>query len=96
MNLLQPNYSLMLGTLAVFLAPLVVVGWLALRFLRRTRESRAHPEMLLAERERLVTLAERIEAVAEDVGRLEESQYFTAALMAEGGAVKPRTGRPPV
>lgn len=96
MNLLQPDYSLMLATLAAFVVPLAIVAWIAVRLLRRTREPRAHPEARAGEQERLVALAERIESVAEDTRRLEEAQRFTTELLAARAGVTSGTGKPAV
>ena len=85
MNLLQPDYSLIVTTLVAFFGPLLVLGWLVVRASRRRSASRAEAaaELALRQQVRLVELAERIETVAEDARRLDDAQRFTTALLAE-------------
>lgn len=96
MNLLQPDYPLMLATLAAVLIPVAVLSWVVVRLLRRMRL----PESLAAERaherERLAEFAERLEEVADETRRLGEAQRFTTALLAGHGQSEAKERTPAV
>lgn len=82
-DLLAPSLSLIITTLLVFLSPVVAVGWLIVRLVRRNRPldqgvNGRHPQQ-----ERLVELEERIEAVAAETRRLDEAQRFTTAILTQ-------------
>ena len=96
MDLPQPEYPLMLATLAAILSPLAVLSWLAVRLLRRPRRLDLTAEDRLGEQERLAELAGRIESVAADTQRLDEAQRFTTALLTERGRAKASDGKPAV
>ena len=83
MDLLQPNYWLMIGTLAAVTGVVGGAAWSVRWILRQVvRGRRSEGDAALA-RESVLRLSERVEDIAEETRRLADGQRFTEQVLTD-------------